>query len=156
VPDFACPPSGSPTAAGEARVIIERLEGPVALAALAPAVLAMRPRQGHAIGVVCAGARRSDWEIREAAAVAGSLFDRLLLAEDDDAGEHAPGEMLDLLTDGALAAGVPSNHIMRLSCEDEAVCGALAIARPGDLVVILTPDPARARAHLSLRDLEAA
>jgi UDP-N-acetylmuramyl tripeptide synthase len=140
-------PSGS---IGDARIIVERLDGPAALAALAPALKAMRPRAGSAIGVVCARAGRSDGEIREAAALAAGLFDRLVLAEDDEEGRRAPGEILDLLTAGALAAGLPSNHLARIPREADAVAGALAIARPGDLVVVLSPDPARVRARLDL------
>jgi UDP-N-acetylmuramyl tripeptide synthase len=132
-----------------ARLIVERLASPAALAALAPALCAMRPPGGRAIGVVCAPARRSDGEIREAAALAGRLFDPLILAEEDEADLRAPGQALALLTAGAMAAGVPSSHLVRLSGEADAVAGALAIARGGDLVVVLSPDPARVRARLS-------
>ena len=134
---------------GMARVIVERLDGPAALAALAPALMAVRPNAGRVIGVLCACARRSEAEIRELGALAGSLFHRLILTEDESQGDHARGMALGLLTAGALAAGVPSNHIVRLTSEAEAIAGVLAIARPGDLVVVLSPDPARARACLS-------
>jgi cyanophycin synthetase len=134
---------------GEARVIVERLRSPAALAALAPALMAMRPPGGRVIGVLCADSRRSDAEIREAAALAGRLFHRLILTQEDRPGERAPGKVLALLTAGALAAGVPLNHIVRLAREAEAITRALAIARPGDLVVFLSPNPARIRARLS-------
>ena len=149
MPDFARLLRGPTTDSGDARVIVERLVSPAALAALAPALRAIRPPGGRTIGVVCALARCFDGEIREAAALAGRLFDRLLLAEDDAAGLRPPGQVLGLLTAGVLAAGVPLSHIVRLSSEADAVAGALAIARAGDLVVVLSPDPVRVRAQLS-------
>lgn len=151
MPDLARPLRGASTALGAARVIVERLAGPAALAALAPALNAIRPPGGRAIGVLCASARRSDAEIREAAALAGRLFHRLILTEEDGPATRAPGMGMALLTAGALAAGIPSNHIVRLPSEAEAVAGAMAMARPGDLVVVLSPDPARVHARLSPR-----
>jgi cyanophycin synthetase len=148
LPEAAPTLSGRNDNSGEARVIVERLDGPAALAALAPALMAVRPAAGRVIGVMCACARRSEAEIRELGALAGSLFHRLVLTEDEVPGAHARGMALGLLTAGALAAGVPSNHIVRLNSEAEAIAGVFAIARPGDLVVVLTPDPARARACL--------
>ena len=146
MPEAAAAPSGQ---YGEARVIVERLDGPAALAALAPALMAVRPAAGRAIGVLCACARRSEAEIRELGALAGSLFHRLVLTEDEAPGVHARGIALGLLTAGTLAAGVPSNHIVRLGSEAEAIAGGLAVARPGDLRVVLSSDPARALACLS-------
>lgn len=148
MPDPNRPARGASKAMGAARVIVERLAGPMALAGLAPALNAMRPRGGRAIGVVCASSRRSDAEIREAAALAGRLFHRLILTEEDGPSIRAPGVSLALLTAGALAAGMPSNHIVRLPSEAEAVAGAMALARAGDLVVVLSPNPARVHARL--------
>ncbi|HSZ50096.1 MAG TPA: hypothetical protein VK801_00875 [Caulobacteraceae bacterium] len=141
-------PPGPSAERGDARVIVERLDGPAALAALAPALMVMRPAAGRALGVLCACARRSEAEIRELGALAGGLFNRLILTEDEAPGTHARGIAAGLLTAGALAVGVPSNHIVRLNSEAEAIAGVLSIARPGDLVVVLSPDPDRARAHL--------
>lgn len=142
---------GSSVELGEARVIVERLAGPAALAALAPALCAMRPPGGRTIGVLCAPARGSDAEIRECAALAGRLFDGLVLTAEDEDGLRPPSDALGLLTTGLLAAGVCSSQLVRLVGEADAVAGALAIARPGDLVVVLSPDPERVRARLSAK-----
>lgn len=139
-------PCGPVDPLGGVRIIVERLDGPAALAALTPALMAMRPAAGRLIGVLCACARRSESEIRELGALAGSLFQRVILTEDEIPGAHARGMALGLLTAGALAAGVPSSHIMRLNSEAEAIAGVLSTARPGDLVVVLSSDPARTRA----------
>ena len=148
--DSVCMPSSPATNHGDARVIVERLDSPAALAALAPALMAVRPAAGRAIGILCACARRSEAEIRELGALAGGMFNRLILTEELSPGAHARGMAVGLLTAGALAAGVPSNHIVRLNSEAEAIAGVFSIARPGDLVVVLSPDPVRARAHLPM------
>src|SRR3954449_10002080 len=73
-----------------------------------------------------------------------------------------PGEIVALLSEGALAVGFPRNCIRCILDEDRAADACLAMAQPGDLVVLTPTDveamwrqvldyrvplPARARAE---------
>jgi cyanophycin synthetase len=51
-----------------------------------------------------------------------------------------PGEIIALLTEGALAAGYPEERISRILDEDEAADLCLRRAQPGDLVVLTPTD----------------
>ena len=71
-------------------------------------------------------------------ALATRYFDEIVFREDPARRGRKPGEIIELLVEGALAAGFPEDRIRRVMNEEEAAPVCLAMARPGDLVV-LTP-----------------
>src|SRR3954453_6082469 len=81
---------------------------------------------------------RRDCDIREMGEIAAAAFDRIAFRERPDGGGREPGEIIALLTEGAIAAGFAPRAIDRILDEDDAVAHCLRIARRGDLVV-LTP-----------------
>jgi cyanophycin synthetase len=85
--------------------------------------------------VTLPGDRRDDL-LRESAREVGRTFDRIVLYEDSDRRGRSPGEVPALLHD-ELTAACPSVTCSVVRTVDEAVPAALAMARPGDVVLLL-------------------
>jgi cyanophycin synthetase len=81
---------------------------------------------------------RRDEDIREMGALATRYFDEIVFREDPARRGRKPGEIVELLVEGALAEGFSEAHIRRVMNEEDAAPVCLEMARPGDLVV-LTP-----------------
>ena len=81
---------------------------------------------------------RRDEDIREMGALATRYFDEIVFREDPARRGRKPGEIVELLVEGALAAGFSEDRIRRVMNEEDAAPVCLAMAQPGDLVV-LTP-----------------
>jgi cyanophycin synthetase len=91
------------------------------------------------IGVVASPGDRRDKDIRELGAVAAAHFDALLVREDRNLRGRQPGEIAELLADGARAAmarGARCRSLEVVPDELEATKLALDLANPGDLVVL--------------------
>jgi cyanophycin synthetase len=92
---------------------------------------------GRRIGVIAAPGDRRDEDILALAAAAAPAFDLILIREDDDLRERAPGEVGALLRKGLIAAGFPAERIdPEVLGEEASVRKALDRARAGDLLVI--------------------
>ena len=100
------------------------------------AQLARKLASNRTIGVVGVPGDRTDELILQAGEVGGSAFDILFIKEDTDLRGRRPGEVAQLLLQGALSVGRDKRGVRVESSERLAVKRALAIARPGDLVVI--------------------
>ena len=119
------------------RVLMDYAHNPAGLSALSATLAKMRTAHGQAIGMVSIPGDRRDEDIREMGAIAAGAFDHLVFREQPDARGRPRGEVMRLLSEGALGAGFPAEAIHRLAHEDDAVLTCLRAARPGDLVVLL-------------------
>ncbi len=92
---------------------------------------------GRRIAVLSAPGDRRDEDILELAQAAAPAFDLILLREDDNLRGRRPGVVGEMLRDGLVQAGFPSERIAAgVYNEEEAVQRALEEARLGDLLVI--------------------
>jgi cyanophycin synthetase len=120
------------------RIIIDYAHNPAGLAALCELVARLRPRHQRAIGMLgCPGDRR-DEDLREMGRIGAGAFDEIVVRERPETRGRPDGEVMRLIAEGALDAGFPAEHIHSLPEEHDALEVCLAMARPGDLVV-LTP-----------------
>jgi cyanophycin synthetase len=120
------------------RVILDYAHNPAGLQALGDLILKMRPRHRHVIGMINIPGDRRDEDIREMGALATRYFDDIVFREDPARRGRKPGEIVELLVQGALAAGFSEDRIRRVMNEEDAAPVCLEMARQGDLVV-LTP-----------------
>jgi cyanophycin synthetase len=75
--------------------------------------------------------------------IAAGIFDELIFREDPSTRGRPRGEVMKYLQEGALAAGRSPDHIHLVAGESASTAAALAMGRPGDLIVI-TPTDVRA------------
>jgi cyanophycin synthetase len=120
------------------RVILDYAHNPAGLQALGDLLLKMRPRHRRVIGMINIPGDRRDEDIREMGALATRYFDDIVFREDPARRGRKPGEIIELLVEGALAVGFSEDRIRRVMNEEDAAPVCLEMARPGDLVV-LTP-----------------
>jgi cyanophycin synthetase len=120
------------------RVILDYAHNPAGLQALGDLILKLRPQHRRVIGMINIPGDRRDEDMREMGALATRYFDEIVFREDPARRGRKPGEIIELLVEGALAAGFPEERIRRVMNEEDAAPECLAMARPGDLVV-LTP-----------------
>lgn len=120
------------------RVIVDYGHNPAAMTMMTDLVKNLRHKR--AIGAVnCAGDRR-DQDVMEIGRIAGSVFDTLIVKEDEHLRGRAPGEIAALIRKGAELAGMSPDRIFERLKEKDAVDYALGLAQPGDLVVLFADD----------------
>jgi cyanophycin synthetase len=98
-------------------------------------------RRGRLISVLGLPGDRRDEDIREAARVVGSVYDRVIIRDDLDLRGRKPGEVAALIREGLLRAGLPEAHIVERRDEAEAVALAVDEGQPGDLIVYIADKP---------------
>jgi cyanophycin synthetase len=118
------------------RVIVDYAHNPAAMRAVGDLIERLRPTVGRVIGVVSIPGDRRDADILEMGQISAELFDDLIFRERPDGRGRAAGSVVTLLTDGALAAGFPTDRLHRILSETEAIDAALRMAQPGDLVLV--------------------
>jgi cyanophycin synthetase len=118
------------------RVIVDYAHNPGAMRAMGELVAQLRPTVGRVIGVVSIPGDRRDEDILEMGAIAADMFDDLIFRELPDGRGRPAGSVLSLLTQGALEAGFPAEHLHRILSETRSIDAALRMARPGDLVLV--------------------
>ncbi|PDV97136.1 cyanophycin synthetase [Candidatus Chloroploca asiatica] len=118
------------------RVLVDYGHNPAAFAAMRDLVERLRPSYPRIIGVVSAPGDRRTQDIAEAGGILGTMFDLLILKEDDDRRGRASGEVIGILREAALAAGMPAAQLVDVPNELEAVRYAMNLAEPGELVII--------------------
>ncbi len=116
------------------RVLLDYGHNPAAFQAVLQTARGLGARR--LVGVIGVPGDRCDELILESGRVAGAGFQRLYIKEDADLRGRAPGEVADLLRQGALTGGIRKDNIEVVLGEVEAVGRALAQAQVGDLVVI--------------------
>jgi len=119
------------------RVILDYAHNPAGLLALGKVIASMRPQYRRVIAVVSTPGDRRDEDIREVGRIAAEIFDELVFREAPDGRGRPEGDILRLLTEGAVAGGAGRQRIHPRVHEREAVDTALRGASPGDLVVLL-------------------
>ena len=111
----------------------------LALKQVVAALCENRPDGHRRIGVTSGTGNRLEKDITSlGAAVAGTYTD--LIIKDSDRRNRPPGEVAKIFQNGAIAAGFPEDRIEMILDEQAAVAAAIAMARPGDLVVIHPDD----------------
>lgn len=120
------------------RVILDYAHNPAGLKALGDVVKRLKSPTARSIGMVNIPGDRRDEDMLEMGAIAAGIFDFIIFREDPARRGREPGEIVQLLKQGARNAGFPEDRIYCVLEEDEAADLCLRMARPGDLV-ILTP-----------------
>ena len=120
------------------RVILDYAHNPEALRALGRTITALKPPGARSICMISIPGDRREAEIRAMGEIGAEHFDRLVFRESPDNRGRPKGEVMRLMNEGALAAGFDPARILALHEESEAALAALALAEPGD-VVVLTP-----------------
>jgi cyanophycin synthetase len=118
------------------RVLVDYGHNPAAFNAMKDLVQRLRPSYKRVIGMVAAPGDRRDQDIREVGAIAGTMFDHLILKEDDDRRGRPAGGIAALLHEGARGVGMDGANIEAVLDELDATRHALSLAQPGDLVVL--------------------
>lgn len=118
------------------RVIVDYAHNPAAMRAVGELIKRLRPSVGRVIGVVSIPGDRRDADILEMGQIAAEQYDDLIFRERPDGRGRPAGSVVSLLTQGALTAGFPHEHLHRILSETEAIAAALEMARPNDLVLI--------------------
>lgn len=117
--------------------ILDYAHNPAALRAIGEVITNLRPRHDRVIGVVSIPGDRRDDDIREMGQIAALIFDELIFRERPDGRGRASGGVVGLLSEGAIAAGMPAGRVRRIMDEQEAMDMALRMAGPDDLVVMM-------------------
>ena len=120
------------------RIVMDYAHNPDGLRALGRLIEAIKPEGGRSIAMLSVPGDRRDDEITEMGAIGAEFFDDLVFRETPDNRGRTAGEVTRLMTRGAHAVGCAPDRIRGVRREDEAVLACLAMARPGDIVV-LTP-----------------
>ena len=91
---------------------------------------------------------RRDQDIEELARISARHVDLAIIYEDKDRRGRREGEVAALLERGFAAVGYPSEQVVTILDEWQAVDHALSLARPRDLVVYMTGRVRRAIHHV--------
>ncbi|WP_426508196.1 cyanophycin synthetase [Dactylosporangium sp. McL0621] len=147
------PGRGTLLRCGEVDVLVDYAHNAAAIAAVSDLVERVWGCERAVAAVTLPGDRRDDL-LRESAAAVGARFGRVVLYEDGDRRGRAPGEVPGIVRE-ELARVAPEAACVEVRTIDEAVPAALALARPGDVVLLLyekiEPALALLEAHGALR-----
>ena len=122
------------------RVIVDYAHNAAGLEALGKVVKGLSHRYKRTIGTVSMAGDRRDQDIQELGRIAAGIFDELIFREDPATRGRPRGEVMGLLKEGALEAGRSDDHIHLIAGEGASTAAALAMARPGDLIVVTPTD----------------
>lgn len=120
------------------RVVLDYAHNPDALRALGQVISAIKPQGARSICMISIPGDRRESEIRAMGEIGAEYFDRLVFRETPDNRGRPKGDVMRLLTEGALAAGCDPRRLHSHYEEMDAAREALRLAEPGDIVV-LTP-----------------
>ena len=122
------------------RVILDYAHNAAGLEALGKVVRGLSHRYKRTIGSVSMAGDRRDEDIIELGRIAAGIFDELIFREDPYTRGRPRGEVMNLLKKGALDSGRSEEHLHLIAGEPQSTAAALAMGRPGDLVVITPTD----------------
>jgi len=124
------------------RVIVDYGHNPAAMAAMAELVVNMRRKR--AIGILGAAGDRRNEDILELGRVAAGGFDFVIVKEDPDRRGRPVGEAASIVAEGLVQGGLANERFVIDVEEPDAIDRGLAMAEPGDLLVIFADDAAAA------------
>ena len=124
------------------RVIVDYGHNPAAMAAMAELVVNMRRKR--AIGILGAAGDRRNEDILELGRVAAGGFDFVIVKEDPDRRGRPVGEAASIVAEGLVQGGLAQERFVIDVEEPDAIDRGLAMAEPGDLLVIFADDAAAA------------
>lgn len=122
------------------RVIVDYAHNAAALTALGALIDRMRAQHGRVFGMVSIPGDRRDDDLLDMGRLAAGIFDEVMFREAPDGRGRPAGSINALLSQGALAAGMPAAQVHRLKNEEVATDACLHAAQPGDLVVLMPTD----------------
>jgi cyanophycin synthetase len=117
-------------------VIVDYAHNPAAVTALGRFLATLRRPGRRIIGTFSVPGDRRDGDLIGMGTLAASIFDELVFRETPDGRGRPRGEINAMMTQGALAGGMASEHIHRVVEEGEATLYSLRLARAGDVVVL--------------------
>jgi cyanophycin synthetase len=127
------------------RVVVDYGHNVPALEALEPVVRGLAG--GRVVAMCNASGNRRDEDILAFGQAIARMYDHVVLCDPDPRG-RAPGETMRLVREGAVAGGLGEDHVEMAESEAAAIRRALAVAQPGDLVVLQVDDVKQAFAIL--------
>jgi cyanophycin synthetase len=122
------------------RVIVDYAHNAAGLEALGKVVRGLSHRYKRTIGSVSIAGDRRDEDIIELGRIAAGIFDELIFREDPYTRGRPRGEVMGLLKQGAKEAGRSDEHLHLIPGEEASTAAALAMGRPGDLIVVTPTD----------------
>ncbi|MDP6705678.1 MAG: cyanophycin synthetase [Alphaproteobacteria bacterium] len=102
------------------------------------------PAAGRRLCVITSPGNRRDEHFHEMGRLAAGHFDRYICTSWDELRGREPEEVPTLLRDGLLAGGVDADRIEIVPSEEAAIATGLAMAREGDLLLLLPKKNRRA------------
>lgn len=117
-------------------IIVDYAHNPAAVEALGRYLATLRRPGRRFIGTYSVPGDRRDADLVGMGRLAASLFDALVFRETPDGRGRPRGEINAMMTQGALAGGLPEDRIHRIIDEGEATLFAMRLARRGDVVVL--------------------
>ena len=120
---------------GDVLVLVDYAHNPAAIAAVTALVHKVWGRSRAVLAATLPGDRRDDLLVESARVIAGG-FDRVVVYSDEDPRGRLPGEVAALVS-REFEAGRPGVSCTVVRRYDEAVKAALALAVPGDVVLVL-------------------
>jgi cyanophycin synthetase len=117
------------------KVIVDYGHNPAAVQAMCDLVGRLEVK-GRRIVVLAAPGDRRNEDIAEIGCTAAGHFDHYICRRDDGLRGRGPEEIPALLRDALVSANVAKTTVQVIPDETEAVEAALAMARPGDLVLL--------------------
>ena len=124
------------------RAIMDYAHNVAGLEALGEVIEGLRHRYQRTIGVISVPGDRRDEDILAMATISARLFDELVFREDPVTRGRPRGELLGLLKRGAEESGLLRGSVRAVQSEPEANAIGLALAGPGDLLVLTPSDVA--------------
>jgi cyanophycin synthetase len=121
---------------GGITVIVDYAHNPAAVTALGKYLSTLRKPGRKIVGTFSVPGDRRDEDLVGMGTLAASIFDELVFRETPDGRGRPQGQINALMSQGALAAGLPPGRVHRVVDEAEATSFSLRLARPGDVVVL--------------------
>ncbi len=118
------------------KVILDYAHNPAAVMAICNLVDQLEP-EGRRIVVLAAPGDRRDEDIQEIARIAAPHFDHFICRRDDNLRGRQGDEVPLMLKRALMDAGVDAEKIEIVEEEQPATAHGLAVARPGDLLLVL-------------------
>ncbi len=124
------------------KVILDYGHNPAAITAMTKLTDQLETK-GKRICVIAMPGDRRDEDIEEAARIVAGSFDHYICRRDDGLRGRGPNEVPEILKTTLLAEGLNESVISVVPEEEKAVEAALAMAEPGDLVLVFSDDITR-------------